>query len=479
MRFLNATDAQKELTYQDVFLVPQYSTVTSRMHADLCPSGVSGMTLPVVVANMTAVAGRRMAETVARRGGLVVLPQDIPMERIERIVRYVKSCHHIFETPVVIDSDESIQTALNLIYKRAHGAAIIIDGERKPVGVFTVKDAHMRDKFNALEGVMTRDIISVPTYATTEDIFTVLHDKRLSIAPVVNSDGTLAGVMTKKGVLRSAIFKPAFNNQKELLTSVAVGINQDLEHKVSRLMEIGVDVIVLDTAHGHQEKMMHAISRVRALIGPHRPLAAGNIVTAQAAKQFIEAGASILKVGVGPGAMCTTRMMTGMGRPQFSAVREVSGIARSHGVHVWADGGVKHPRDIALALAAGADCAMIGSWFAGTYESPADIQRDERGRMYKENFGMASRRAVKNRNEGREAYTRAQKEYFEEGISQSKIYLDNTKGSVEDILDQISAGLRSSFTYAGAKNISEFYKNAVIGVQTQAGYAEGRAKREM
>lgn len=479
MRFLNPSDAQKELTYQDVFLVPQYSTASSRMDVDLTPAGSFGMKFPVVVANMTAVAGRRMAETVARRGGLVILPQDMLLERIENIIKYVKGCHHIFETPVVLSRDESIQTALNLVYKRAHGAIIVVDREQHPVGIFTIKDAEMRDKFNLLESVMTKEIISVPNHATTQDIFHVMHDKRLSMVPVVRADGTLAGVMTKKGVLRSAIFKPAINNQGELITAVAVGINQDLEQKVSSLIEMGVDIIVLDTAHGHQQKMIDAITRVRRIIGDHRSLAAGNIVTVEAAKQFIEAGASILKVGVGPGAMCTTRMMTGMGRPQFSAVRAVASVARSLGAQVWADGGIKHPRDVVLSLAAGANCAMIGSWFAGTFESPADIQRDEDGRLYKENFGMASRRAVQNRNEGREAYAKAQKEYFEEGISQSKIYLDEKKGSVEDILDQISAGLRSSFTYAGAKNINEFYQNAVIGVQTPAGYIEGRAKREM
>jgi IMP dehydrogenase len=171
--------------------------------------------------------------------------------------------------------------------------------------------------------------------------------------------------------------------------------------------------------------------------------------------------------------MCTTRMMTGVGRPQFSAVLECAAQARALGAHVWADGGIRHPRDVALALAAGASNVMIGSWFAGTYESPGDVFRDPDGRLYKESFGMASARAVRLRSAGDSSFDRARKELFEEGISSARMFIDPARPSVEDLLDAITAGVRSSFTYAGARTVEEFHDRAVVGLQSTAGFAEG------
>jgi IMP dehydrogenase len=204
------------------------------------------------------------------------------------------------------------------------------------------------------------------------------------------------------------------------------------------------------------------------------PIVAGNVVTAEGVRDLIAAGADIIKVGVGPGAMCTTRMQTGVGRPQFSAVLECAAEAKKHGKHVWADGGVRHPRDVALALAAGASQVMIGSWFAGTYESPGDMLRDSAGRPYKESFGMASKRAVAARTSQEDAFDRARKALFEEGISSSKMYLDPNRPGVEDLIDEIISGLRSSCTYAGARSLEEFADRALVGIQSASGYAEGR-----
>jgi IMP dehydrogenase len=212
---------------------------------------------------------------------------------------------------------------------------------------------------------------------------------------------------------------------------------------------------------------------VRAL-GPGVPIVAGNVVTAEGVRDLVAAGADILKVGVGPGAMCTTRMMTGVGRPQFSAVVECSEEARRLGKHVWADGGVRHPRDVALAIAAGASNVMLGSWLAGTHESPGDVQRAADGRLYKENYGMASARAVRIRSSEDTPFERARKSLFEEGISTGRMYLDPARPGVEDLLDTIVAGLRSACTYAGSRSLEQLYEQAVIGVQGSAGYAEGR-----
>jgi len=472
MRFLREAPSY-DLTYSDVFMVPNLSEVNSRQQVDLTTPDGLGTTIPLVVSNMTAIAGRRMAETVARRGGMVVLPQDIPLDVVQTVVRFVKSRHRIFETPITMSSHDTVGEALSLIFKRAHGAVIVLDDDGRPAGIFTEHDAIGFDRFTQLSNVMNREIISLPDTLSPEELFNELSDKRLTFAPVISTDGVLNGCITRKGALRSTIYTPAVDGQGKLMIAVAVGINAEPAVRAKALISMGVDVIVVDTAHGHQVRMLKAIEDVREAVGP-RPIVAGNVVTAQGTRQMIESGADIVKVGVGPGAMCTTRMMTGVGRPQFSAVLECAEEACRLGKHVWADGGVRYPRDVALGLAAGAANVMFGSWLAGTYESAADTLRDPDGRLYKESFGMASNRAVRNRTRSEIPIDRARKELFEEGISTSRMYLDPARPSVEDIIDQIVAGVRSSCTYAGARSINEFHERAVVGVQSASGYDEGR-----
>ena len=474
MRFLHGTP-NYDLTYNDVFMVPSMSTVASRQSVDLRTPDAIGTTIPVVVSNMTAIAGRRMAETVARRGGLVVLPQDIPLDVVENVVQFVKSRHMVIETPITMPPDGTVGEALSLIYKRAHGAVIVVDNDHCPLGIFTEHDAAGFDRFTQLHNVMSREIISIRHTDTPEQMFNFMTDRRISFAPVVDDADKLLGCVTRKGALRSTIYAPAVDAKGRLMIGVAVGVNADPGARAKSLAAMGVDVLVVDTAHGHQQRMLESVSAVRKVVGSI-PVVAGNVVTAEGTRHLIEAGADIVKVGVGPGAMCTTRMMTGVGRPQFSAVLECSSEAIRLGKHVWADGGVRYPRDVALGLAAGAANVMFGSWLAGTYESAADTLRDTDGRLYKESFGMASNRAVRNRTRTESAIERSRKELFEEGISSSRMYLDPERPSVEDILDQIVAGVRSSFTYAGAQSIEQFRDRAVVGIQSASGYEEGRPR---
>ncbi len=460
-----------DLTYNDVFMVPSLSSVPSRFDVDLTTPDRLGTTIPVVVANMTAVAGRRMAETVARRGGITVLPQDIPLDVIETVVEYVKSRHTVYDTPITLSPHHTVGDALGLIHKRSHGAVVVVDHGR-PVGIFTEHDAAGFDRFTQLQHVSRPDIITLEQGTDLEEIFERLSGERLSVAPIVDTDGLLIGCVTRKGALRSTIYRPAVDGQGRLRVACAVGINGDPATKAKALVAMGVDVLVIDTAHGHQTRTLRAIEEVRA-VAPDVPIVAGNVVTATGTRELIEAGADVVKVGVGPGAMCTTRMMTGVGRPQFSAVVECADEAGRLGCHIWADGGVRYPRDVALALAGGAASVMFGSWLAGTYESAADTLRAPDGRLYKESFGMASNRAVKNRSRAESAFERARKELFEEGISTSRMYLDADRPGVEDIIDEIVAGVRSACTYAGASTIAQLHERAVVGVQSAAGYSEG------
>ena len=471
MRFLSNEVPQHDLTYNDVFMVPGRSAVASRLDVDLATSDGSGATIPLVTANMTAVSGRRMAETVARRGGLAVLPQDIPVDVVANVVTWVKSRDLVHDTPITLGPSDTTGEALSLLPKRAHGAVIVVE-EGKPVGVVTEADCQGVDRFTQLRQVMSAKPVTIPAGTDPEHAFDLLHEGRHRLAPVVDEAGRCVGILTRTGALRATLYRPAADETGRLRVAAAIGVNGDPGSRAKLLLDAGADMVVVDTAHGHQDKMISALRRVRETC-PDALVAAGNVVTASGVTDLVEAGADIVKVGVGPGAMCTTRMMTGVGRPQFSAVLECATEARRLGRHVWADGGVRHPRDVALALAAGASSVMIGSWFAGTYESPGDAFRDADGRLYKESFGMASARAVRHRSAGDSPFDRARKELFEEGISTARMYLEPRRPGVEDLIDSIVAGLRSACTYAGARNLDELYERATIGLQSASGYSEG------
>jgi IMP dehydrogenase len=472
MRFLNDRVPEHELTYDDVFMVPSRSAVESRLAVDLTTRDGTGTTIPVVVSNMTAVSGRRMAETVARRGSLAIIPQDIPIDVVSEAVAWVKRRHLVVDTPIKLSPHDTVSLALDLLPKRAHGAVIVV-AEGKPVGVVTESDCADVDRFTQLSSVMSRDLLTLPASISPEEAFNRLVAGHQKLAPVIDDHGRLVGILTRNAALRATLYQPAVDAAGELRIGAAIGVTGDAAGRADKLLAAGVDVLVVDTAHGHQERMIGTLQAVRAL-NPSVPVVAGNVVTASGVADLVEAGADIIKVGVGPGAMCTTRMMTGVGRPQFSAVLECATEARRLGRHVWADGGVRHPRDVALALAAGASNVMIGSWLAGTHESPGDPRRDADGRLYKESFGMASARAVSRRTAEDSPFERARKALFEEGISHSRMYLDPRRPGVEDILDAIVAGVRSACTYAGAANLEEFAEQALVGVQSAAGYAEGK-----
>ena len=472
MRFLNETPPGHDLTYDDVFMVPGRSDVASRHDVDLSTSDGTGTTIPIVVANMTAVAGRRMAETVARRGGITVLPQDIPLAVVSEVVAWVKQRHLVFDTPITLDPHQTVGDAIALLPKRSHRAAFVVEDGR-PVGVLTQDDCAGVDRFTQVHQVMSSDPVTLPHTVDPRAAYDLLDAARRRVAPVVDEDGRLVGVLTRTAALRSTLYAPATDAAGRLEVAAAVGVNGDVKAKAAGLLEAGVDCLVVDTAHGHQERMLTALQSVRAL-APGVPVAAGNVVSAQGVRDLVDSGADIVKVGVGPGAMCTTRMMTGVGRPQFSAVLECSAAARELGKHVWADGGVRHPRDVALALAAGASQVMIGSWFAATHESPGDLHVDAQGRAYKESFGMASARAVASRTSAESSFDRARKGLYEEGISSSRMHLEPERPGVEDLIDQICAGVRSACTYAGARSLEELSERAVIGIQSAAGFTEGR-----
>jgi IMP dehydrogenase len=449
--------------------------VKSRLDVSLEPRDGTGATIPIVSANMNSVTGPRLAAALARRGGIGVLPQDMHLQDLDAAIRWVKAQPVAWDTPLELGADDTVATALTLLPPVA-GQGIVVRGDRNELLGFVpavrlataLPDARLGDLLHGALVSLDADDIDSPRAA-----FDLMVAADLDFAPVLHH-GNLVGTLSRTGALRSTIYDSAVDGDGRLVVGAAIGINGDVAAKAIALIAAGVDVLVIDTAHGHQRGMVEAIAAV-AKLNLGVPIVAGNVVTAAAVRDLVGAGATIVKVGVGPGAMCTTRMMTAVGRPQFSAVLETADAAHDIGAHVWADGGVRYPRDVALALAAGAASVMIGSWFAGTIEAPGTLATDSAGRLYKESWGMASTKAVQERFDRLDPYELARKTLFAEGISSSRIYLDPLRPSVEDLLDMITSGVRSSLTYAGARSLSEFHQRALVGVQSAAGYEEGKA----
>lgn len=474
MRFLHPErDELLELALEDVFLLPDRFEGGSRLDTDLTPADFPGGSHPVVSANMNAVTGKRMAETMARFGGLGVLPQDMSLDTVERIVAHIKGADPRYDTALYVAPEATLRDVEGIMRKRAHSMVVVVDPDRRPVGLVTPADLRDRDQYTAVAQLMQREVVTVGVGATNREAFFVMEKERVKAVPVIDGDGVLAGVLTKDDAVRLELFEASVNDAGHLMVAAAVGISEGAVDRASLLLDMGVDVLVLDTAHGHQRRMLEVVSQVSAVAKGRAPIVAGNVCTAAGTRDLIEAGADVVKVNVGPGAMCTTRMQTGVGRPTFSSVRACAAEAAKRGKHVWADGGVRHPRDVALYSAAGAARVMIGTMLAGTFESPGDVKTDAEGRIYKRNYGMASARAVAERTSGLDTFERAKKGFFREGISTSRIYIQPGRESVGAILVDMITGLQSALTYVGARDLASFHERAVVGVQTPSGYGEG------
>jgi IMP dehydrogenase len=474
MRFLHPErDEQLELSLEDVFLVPSYFDGTSRSEVDLTPADFRGGSHPIVSANMNAVTGKRMAETMARFGGLGVLPQDMEMRTVERIVTHIRSADPRYDTALAVGRHATLHDVHGIIRKRSHNLVVVVDDSDRPVGIVTDANLRQQDQYTPVERLMSSEIVTVRAGTPNRDAFLLMERTRVKAVPVLDDDGRLVGVLTRDDAVRMDLLSPSLDPSGTLMVACAVGISGEAPDQARRLADLGVSVIVLDTAHGHQRRMVEAVRGVRAALGSRMPIVAGNVCTAEGTRALIEAGADVVKVNVGPGAMCTTRMQTGVGRPTFSSVLACAREARRLGKHVWADGGVRDPRDVALYLAAGASRVMIGTMLAGTYESPGDVKEDRDGRPYKESYGMASARAVSDRTVGLDPFERAKKGFFREGVSTSRVYLKEGRESVSEILLEVLTGLQSAFTYVGAASSDDFHARATVGVQTAGGFHEG------
>lgn len=460
---------QEALTFDDVLLVPAHSQVLPKM-ADTSGqfSRNIRLNIPIISAAMDTVTETSMAIAMARQGGIGVIHKKMPAEQQAEMVRKVKRSEAgMIVDPITLTRDASLQQAEDLMREYRISGVPIVEPDGRLVGILTNRDLRFETDYSKrVEDLMTRDdLITVPVGTTLEEARDILRKHKVEKLLVVDEDNTLQGLITIKDIQKKLDYPDAAKDDLgRLRVAAAVGVSEDLEARATALVRAGVDALVLDSAHGHSQGILDALEYLKASF--EVDVIAGNIGTAEGAAALIERGADAIKVGIGPGSICTTRVVTGVGMPQLSAIMDAASVAGAEGVPLIADGGIKMTGDIPKALAAGADSVMIGSLFAGTSESPGeDILRD--GRRYKAYRGMGSLGAMSGGSADR-YFQENSKKLVPEGIEGMVAY----KGPVADVLYQMVGGLRSAMGYCGTPNVAELKARAQFVKVTQASLIE-------
>ncbi|MBI5398436.1 IMP dehydrogenase [Candidatus Woesearchaeota archaeon] len=462
------------LTFNDVLLVPKRTPLSSRTEADVKTKFTRNISLniPFVSANMATVTESKMAIAMARQGGLGVIHQFCTIEeQVEEVRQVKKSTSYVIENPVSVPPQVTIGEG-TVLMNRENVTSLLVKAGEELVGIFTSRDYLFENDFTKrIAEVMTPQerLVTAPFGIPLEDAKAILHKYRIEKLPLMQ-DGKVKGLITTQDIKKLEFWPNACRDEKgKLRVGAAVGVKDTIE-RARALIDAGADVIVLDIAHAHSDLV---IQRLRELKSSFRiDVMAGNIATGAAAKDLIEAGADGLKVGIGPSPVCTTRLISGSGIPQLTAIMDVYAIAKEHGVPVCADGGMTYPGDITKALAAGASTAFSGRIFAGTDEAPGYIITKD-GRRYKRYMGSASYDSNHERKENAEGKKVKEKlDVFVEGVSTLVDY----KGSVEEVIKGLVKGLQSGISYCGARSIDEMRNNAEFIQITGASWEESKSR---
>lgn len=460
------------LTFDDVLLVPLHSEVlpsevdtTSRLTRNI------RLNIPIVSAAMDTVTEARLAIALAREGGIGVIHKNMSIEQQALEVDRVKRSESgMISNPFTLKPDSTVREALELMARYKISGVPITDDNGILVGILTNRDLRFLERTDVkVSEVMTREnLITVPVGTTLEEAKKVLHKNRIEKLPVVDSDFRLKGLITVKDIKKKMEFPNACKDAKgRLRVAAAIGVAKDTDERVKTLVEAGVDALVVDSAHGHSKAVIATVERVKTNY-PEVDLIAGNVVTSEGARALISAGADAIKVGVGPGSICTTRVVAGVGVPQVTAIMNCFSVCQEYDIPLIADGGVKYSGDITKALASGADCVMIGSLFAGTEESPGELVLYE-GRSYKVYRAMGSLSAMREGSRDR---------YFQEGAQPHKLVPEGIEGRVpyrgplSATVFQLVGGLRAGMGYCGARTIGELRSKARFVRITHAGLIE-------
>ncbi len=460
------------LTFDDVLIVPGESEVIPNQvdtSTRLTPNLTLG--IPLVSAAMDTVTDSRLAIAMAREGGLGIIHKNFtPREQAMEVDRVKRSESGMIVDPVTLEPDRPISDALEVM-KEFQVSGIPITRHSKLVGILTNRDLRFVVDFSRrIEDVMTREnLVTVPEGTTLDEAKTILHEHRIEKLPVVDGEGFLKGLITVKDIMKRMQYPNACKDELgRLRVGAAIGVGADRDARLSALLEAGVDVVVIDTAHGHSKNVIRVVEEVKKNY-PRLELIAGNVATAEGAKALIGAGVGAVKVGVGPGASCTTRIISGVGVPQVTAILECAAVAAKSGIPVIADGGIKYSGDVAKAIAAGAETVMIGSLLAGTRESPGEMVLFD-GRYFKIYRGMGSIAAMKDGSKDRyfQDSTEEDQKLVPEGVEGRVPY----RGPLSGTIHQMIGGLRSGMGYCGAPTIEEFRKRAKMVRVTEAGRRE-------
>ena len=457
------------LTFDDVLLIPQASDVVpadvdlrTKLTDDIC------LNVPLVSAAMDTVTENRMAIAIAREGGLGIIHKNMTIEQqAEQVDKVKRSEHGVITDPFFLEPEHLVKDAVALMEKyRISGVPITKNG--KLVGILTNRDLRFENNFEQpISDVMTKDrLITAPVGTSLEEAKNILGKYRIEKLPIVDEKGYLKGLITIKDIEKSIQYpNSARDKNGRLLVGAAVGTAANTMDRVAALVEARADVIAIDTAHGHSKGVLEKVSQIKAKF-PQITLIAGNVATAAATKALFDAGADVVKVGIGPGSICTTRVVAGIGVPQLTAVMDCAEAADKLGKRIIADGGVKYSGDIVKAIAAGGSAVMIGSLFAGTLESPGEVELYQ-GRSFKVYRGMGSLSAMAAGSKDR-YFQENSKKFVPEGVEGRVPY----RGSVAEIIYQMKGGLRSGMGYCGKHNIEELRTDSEFVRITNAGLIE-------
>lgn len=463
------------LTFDDVLLVPKYSDITSRSQTDLTTklSRNISINIPFVSANMDTVTESVMAGAMARAGGIGIIHRFLTIqEQTNEILKVKRSGSVMIENPYSVSPNKTVENALAYALDKDVSGLLVVDSDSKLIGIITNRDLLFADPNNTVADVMTRDVVTAKSGITLDEAKKLLHKHRIEKLPIVDDSGAVSGLITSKDITNNANFPNASKDKKgRPLVGAAVGVKGDFLERSESLLNAGADVLVVDIAHGHSENALSTVRNIKKAF-PDCELIAGNIATAQGAKDLIAAGVDAIKVGVGSGSICITRVITGSGVPQLTAVMDCAQIASEHGIPVISDGGTRTSGDATKALASGASSVMIGSMLGGTDESPGTVLT-KNGKRFKVYRGMASLAASigrKSKETGLVSLDDDLNDYVAEGVEAMVPY----KGTVTDILKQLTGGLRSGLSYCGAHTIPQMQKNAEFIKMSRAGFAESQ-----
>ena len=458
------------ITFDDVLLVPQYSEVTPNM-VDLSTNLTKKIRLnvPIMSAGMDTVTEHRMAIAMARQGGIGIIHKNMSIEQqADEVDKVKRSENGVIVNPFSLTEDHLVADADKLMGKYKISGVPIVDRTGKLVGIITNRDMRFLTDYSApISEVMTKDnLITAPVGTSMEKAQEILRQHKIEKLPLIDENGYLKGLITIKDIEKAVQFPNSARDEKgRLLCGAAIGITANVLERAHALVDAQVDVLVLDSAHGHSKNIMECLKKVKAAF-PNTPVIAGNIATAEAAEALIQAGADAVKVGIGPGSICTTRIVAGIGVPQVTAVYDVACVAKKYGIPVIADGGIKYSGDIVKALAAGANVVMLGSLLAGCEEAPGETEIYQ-GRSFKVYRGMGSLAAMANGSKDR-YFQEGAKKLVPEGVEGRVPY----KGSVADSIFQLVGGIRSGMGYCGCQTIPLLHEKAKFVQITGAGLKE-------